>query len=145
MSRAKLFILIIALALFTAGALTFRSHRQQAVSGIIALGRFHQVTHKGSGTAVLYKTARGERRLKLTGFRTAPNPELLVGLIAAPDAFENETIERSGFVPLGELRQSEGEMIYPVPAGLDLNRYRAVTIWSRKYRVNFTTAPLREP
>ncbi|HWQ32737.1 MAG TPA: DM13 domain-containing protein [Blastocatellia bacterium] len=57
----------------------------------------------------------------------------------------NETVERSGFVPPGELRQSEGEMIYPVPAGLDLNRYRAVTIWSRRYRVSFTTAPLREP
>jgi len=29
-----------------------------------------------------------------------------------------------------------------VPAGLDLSRYRAVSIWCRRFSVNFGAAPL---
>jgi hypothetical protein len=31
-----------------------------------------------------------------------------------------------------------------VPATVDLTKYRAVTIWCRRFAVNFATAPLKE-
>jgi hypothetical protein len=32
-----------------------------------------------------------------------------------------------------------------VPAGTDLGKYRAVTIWCARFDVNFATAPLAAP
>jgi hypothetical protein len=37
-----------------------------------------------------------------------------------------------------------GDQNYDVPADVDLTRYRAVTIWCRRFGVNFGTAPLGE-
>jgi len=44
---------------------------------------------------------------------------------------------------LGPLKDLAEGQFYGVPPGVDLTRYHAVTIWSQKYAVNFTTAPLR--
>lgn len=108
-------------------------------------GEFHQAAHKGRGTARVCRFPSGNLALCLTGFRTYPAHDLEVRLIAAPDAFENETVENSEFVSLGDLQTAEGDSVYSLPSDLDLDKYRAVTIWSRKYRVNFTTAPLKQP
>ena len=43
---------------------------------------------------------------------------------------------------LGKLKGNEGDQNYDVPDDLDLSRYRAVTIWCRRFSVNFATAPL---
>ena len=49
---------------------------------------------------------------------------------------------KAGFVELGKLKGTEGDQNYDVPADLDLAKYRAVTIWCRRFSVNFATAPL---
>ena len=49
---------------------------------------------------------------------------------------------RAGFVELGKLKGTDGDQNYEVPADLDLGKYRAVTIWCRRFGVNFGTAPL---
>lgn len=109
----------------------------------IASGQFHQVAHKGKGEAAVYRFSDGRLELRLNDFQTYPGADLEVRLIAAPDAFENETVEKSDFVSLGSLVTHKGDQNYSLPDGIDLTRFSAVTIWSRKYRVNFTTAPLR--
>jgi hypothetical protein len=111
----------------------------------LASGRFHQVAHKGEGTATIYLLWDGRRVLRLTDFRTAHRPDLLLYLISAQDAPENETVKRSEVFSLGPLRSHEGDQEYAVPADLDLTRFHAVTVWSPKYGVNFTTAPLKRP
>jgi hypothetical protein len=108
----------------------------------LASGRFHNVAHKGSGMAEILETASGQRVLRLSDFSTAPAPGLCVLLISAPDARENETVKRSQRMRLGPLAACEGDQDYEIPPGADVRRYRAVTIWSEKYGVNFTTAPL---
>jgi hypothetical protein len=110
---------------------------------VIAQGQFHPVAHKGSGSAVLCRLPNGRRSLRLTNFSTASRPDLAVYLISAPDAFDNETVTGSRIISLGPLKPAPDGQVYDVPAGVDLRRYHAVTIWSRKYQVNFTTAPLR--
>ena len=62
--------------------------------------------------------------------------------MAAPDALDDETVTRAEFVELGKLKGTEGDQNYEVPADLDLGKYRAVTIWCRRFSVNFATAPL---
>jgi hypothetical protein len=77
--------------------------------------------------------------------RTGERDDLQVCLVAAADCPENETVERAGFVMLGSFQSAEADQTFNIPDGLDLDRYRAVTIWNPKYRVNFTSAPLSPP
>jgi hypothetical protein len=143
LSLAAIAILTLTIASWTARR--FLPLGPSIMSKALCSGRFHQVAHKGTGIATIYQLPDGKRVLSLSKFQTATGPELQVYLIAAADAFENETVETAGFVSLGALESAQGDQTYPLPAGLDLTRYRAVTIWSRKYRVNFTTAPLCPP
>jgi hypothetical protein len=111
---------------------------------ILASGDFHQVAHKGAGRAEIIQKKDGRRVLRLTGLRTTLKPDLYVYLISAPDALENETVKRSEIFSLGPLKSGEdAEEEYPLPDELDLEKYGAVTIWNRRYEVNFTTAPLK--
>lgn len=110
---------------------------------VLATGRFHQVAHKGEGVAALIQLRNGRRVLRLTDFCTADKPDLSVMLISAPDAFENQAILNSHVFVLGQLQKAAGDQEYELPADLDLAPYGAITIWNRKYGVNFTTAPLR--
>jgi hypothetical protein len=80
--------------------------------------------------------------LRLTEFMTSNGPDVRVYLVAANDAADNETVTKAGFVELGKLKGTEGDQNYDIPADLDLGRYRAVTIWCRRFSVNFATAPL---
>jgi hypothetical protein len=65
-----------------------------------------------------------------------------VYLVAADDAADSATVTRAGFVEVGALKGNIGDQNYELPAGVDLTRYRAVTIWCKRFSVNFATAPL---
>jgi hypothetical protein len=112
------------------------------VPAALFTGRFHSVAHETRGIATVHQFAEGKRVLRLTDFVTSNGPDVRVYLVAASDAADDETVERAGFVELGELKGNEGNQNYDIPTGLDLNRYRAVTIWCRRFAVNFATAPL---
>jgi hypothetical protein len=119
--------------------------RHASAPRLLASGRFHQVAHKGEGVAAILQLPNGQRILRLTDFRTADNPELAILLISAPDAHENQIVVNSSVFVLGPLQQAGGDQEYSLPADLDLTHFGAVTIWNKKYQVNFTTAPLRRP
>jgi hypothetical protein len=40
------------------------------------------------------------------------------------------------------MKGNQGDQNYEVPETVDLAKYRAVTIWCRRFGVNFATAPL---
>ena len=84
----------------------------------------------------------GRRVLRLTDFATSNGPDVRVYLVATTDASDNKTVTKAGFVELGKLKGNEGDQNYDLPDDLDLTRYRAVTIWCRRFSVNFATAPL---
>jgi hypothetical protein len=100
------------------------------------------VAHETKGTATVHRLPDGKRVLRLTEFATSNGPDVRVYLVAASDATDNETVKKAGFVELGRLKGTEGDQNYHVPADLDLGKYRAVTIWCRRFSVNFGTAPL---
>lgn len=108
----------------------------------LAEGRFHDVAHKSVGTATIHQLSDGKRVLRLTNFETSNGPDVHVYMVAAEDATDNDTVTRAGFVELGSLKGNIGDQNYDLPAETDLSKYRAVTIWCRRFGVNFATAPL---
>jgi len=109
---------------------------------VLSQGRFHDVAHKGVGNATIHRLADGKRILRLTDVETSNGPDVHVYLVAAGDATDNETVAPAGFIELGPLKGNQGDQNYDVPQDADLGRYRAVTIWCRRFGVNFATAPL---
>jgi hypothetical protein len=110
---------------------------------MLSQGRFHGVSHETQGVAALYQLPDGKRVLRFTEFETSNGPDVQVYLVAAADASDNETVTKAGFIHLGALKGTIGDQNYDVPADVDLNTYQAVTIWCRRFGVNFGTAPLK--
>jgi len=108
----------------------------------LASGKFHGVAHDGKGVATVYQTSDGKQVLRLTEFQTSNGPELRLYLVAAADASDSDTVKNAGFLDLGSLKGNQGDQNYDVPAGTDLSKYRAVTVWCKRFGVNFATAPL---
>ncbi len=105
-------------------------------------GMFHKGAHETTGTAAIFQLADGKRVLRLTNFETSNGPDVRVLLIANTDAIDNDTVKNSQPVELGKLKGNIGDQNYDVPADLDLNTYKAVTIWCNRFSVNFGTAPI---
>ena len=104
-------------------------------------GQFKGYAHETEGTAAIYGMD-SKRILRLTNFRTSNGPDVHVYLVAAPDAKDDATVKNAAFVDLGSLKGNIGDQNYDVPDTVDLGKYRAVTIWCRRFSVNFGTAPL---
>ena len=111
---------------------------------VVLSGRFHSVAHETRGTASVHELGDGSRVLRLTDFMTSNGPDVRVYLIASSDASDNETVTKAGYLELGKLKGNVGDQNYGIPAGTDLAKYRAVTIWCRRFGVNFATAPLTQ-
>ena len=107
-----------------------------------ASGRFHSNAHETRGVATIYRLDDGRRALRLTEFSTSNGPDVRVYLVAASDVQKEDAAKRAGFVDLGPLKGNLGDQNYDVPEGLDLAKYRAVSIWCRRFSVNFGAAPL---
>jgi hypothetical protein len=108
----------------------------------VASGQFHSGAHETKGTATIFQLADGKKALRLTDFQTSNGPDVHVYLVAAEDAKDNDTVTRAGFLELGSLKGNIGDQNYELPANTDLSKYRAVTIWCKRFGVNFGTAPL---
>jgi len=109
---------------------------------LLAMGSFHSVAHETSGNASILRTDDGKNVLRLTNFTTSNGPDVQVYLVAANDANDNDTVTKSGFIHVGALKGNIGDQNYELPDGVDLGKYKAVTIWCRRFGVNFGTAPL---
>lgn len=110
----------------------------------LATGRFHKNAHETKGLATIYRLEDGRQILRLTQFATSNGPDVRVYLVAAGDVQSEAAAKQAGFVDLGALKGNIGDQNYDVPAGLDLTKYRAVSIWCRRFSVNFGAAPLAE-
>jgi hypothetical protein len=108
----------------------------------LASGMFHSGSHETAGSATIHGLADGRRILRLSGFHTSNGPDVQVLLVAADDVTDNATVAKAGFVMVGALKGNVGDQNYDLPSDVDLSKYRAVTIWCRRFGVNFGTAPL---
>ena len=113
-----------------------------AASNQLAAGEFHNGAHDTKGMATVFQLADGKKTLRLTNFATSNGPDVHVYLVAATDAKDNDAVTKAGFLDLGSLKGNIGDQNYELPANADLTKYRAVTIWCKRFSVNFGTAPL---
>jgi hypothetical protein len=158
MSKPKLITGIVILIVVVAGWYAFRPERlfiNQKVSEqfptasaasaqpvTLVSGQFHSVAHETKGSATVYQLADGKRVLRFTNFETSNGPDVVVYLIAADDAGDSDTVKSASPILLGSLKGNMGDQNYDLPTDVDLSKYRAVTVWCRRFNVNFATAPL---
>jgi hypothetical protein len=91
--------------------------------------------HFGRGDALLIETSPGMYMLRFEDFSVRNGPDLFVYLTNDPD-------DVSGGVNLGDLKATDGNFNYDVPAGVDPGSYRYAIVWCREFAVLFASAPL---
>jgi Electron transfer DM13 len=106
-------------------------------------GQFYSILHPTAGTATIYRMGDGTRVLRFTSFTTSNGPDVHVYMVAADDAKDAASVEQAGFVDLGVIKGNIGDQNYTLASDLDLGKYRAVSIWCKRFSVNFGAAPLR--
>jgi hypothetical protein len=94
------------------------------------------------GRPVALDVGDGTRFPRLEDLRTSNGPDLFVYLSVTPaggprGAFDDD------FVSLGRLKANQGSQNYVIPASVDLQRYRSVAVWCRRFTSAFGAAPLR--
>ena len=109
----------------------------------IESGAFYTILHPTSGTATIYRMADGSHVLRFTNFKTSNGPDVHVYMVAADDAKDNATVEQAGFVDLGSIKGNVGDQNYDLGPDVDLAKYRAVSVWCKRFSVNFGAAPLK--
>ena len=114
----------------------------EAAPTTLATGMFHPNAHDTKGTATVLDLGGGRRVLRLTNFATSNGPDVRVYLVAAADVQDNATVKTAGFVELGPMKGNIGDQNYDIPPTVDLASYRTVTIWCKRFSVNFGSAPL---
>ncbi len=112
---------------------------------VLLRGEFAPRAHEGRGRAEVFQLANGQRVLRFTQFATLNGPDLQVYLLGAADAAGRGDLGAHGFLSLGALKGNAGDQNYEIPGDADLSKFRAVSVWCRRFGVNFTTAPLAPP
>ena len=136
---------LIRVSVLAAVVTVLQAHTVLAQGEIIATGTFHGAAHQTSGRATIY-SSDGKETLRLTHFKTSNGPDVHVVLIAATDAQDNENFLDKNVqrVELGKLKGNEGDQDYNIPAGTDLSKFKAVSIYCERFNANFGTAPLEK-
>jgi hypothetical protein len=108
----------------------------------LASGQFYSVLHPTAGTATIYRMGDGSRLLRFTNFKTSNGPDVHVYMVAADDAKDSASVVRAGFIDLGTIKGNIGDQNYILGPEVDLSKYRAVSVWCKRFSVNFGAAPL---
>jgi hypothetical protein len=106
-------------------------------------GQFYSILHPTAGTATIYRMGDGTRVLRFTDFSTSNGPDVHVYMVASNDAKDAATVQQAGFIDLGVIKGNVGDQNYTLGGDLDLAKYRAVSIWCKRFSVNFGAAALR--
>ncbi|QDQ09499.1 DM13 domain-containing protein [Streptomyces spectabilis] len=117
----------------------------QAPPKDLARGKLISHEHATSGSVRILRLADGTRVLRLTDLSTSNGPALKVWLTDAevkPGKDGWHVFDDGRHVSLGALKGNKGDQNYTLPAGLDLNRYRSVTIWCDRFDVSFGATEL---
>jgi hypothetical protein len=104
-------------------------------------GSFRSIDHTTSGTATLALADDGHYYVRFEDFSTSNGPDLFVYLSTAPATAEGREFA-DDFIDLGGLKGNIGNQNYLVPDGTDLEKYKSVVVWCRRFTSPFGAAPL---
>ncbi|MGW5614003.1 DM13 domain-containing protein [Streptomyces sp. NPDC003877] len=111
----------------------------------LASGELISHEHTTSGTVTLLRLADGSHVVRLTRLDTSNGPDLRVWLADAPVREGRagwHVFDDGEYVSLGRLKGNKGSQNYAVPEGVDVSRFRSVSIWCDRFDVSFGAAPL---
>lgn len=114
-----------------------------ATTTAIASGMFHDGAHKTSGNAAIYLSQDGKRILRLSEFETSNGPDVQVYLVKANGSKPEAAVKKGDFVNVGALKGNIGDQNYDIASNVNLANFDRVTVWCRRFRVNFGTATLK--
>lgn len=109
----------------------------------LASGPFRSLEHETTGSATLVRLADGAHAVQFEALDTSDGPDLYVYLSdKACDSAESAF--GTGFTNLGKLKANQGNQVYTVPVGTDLDGVRSVVIWCQRFSAGFAVAPLEQ-
>lgn len=109
---------------------------------VLAEGMFVSQEHDTAGTARVLELPDGSRILRLEGFSTSDGPDVHVWLSEAAAGGDWHSYDDGRYVPLGEIKATEGNHNYVIPASADLTGLRSAVIWCDRFNVAFGSAAL---
>ncbi|GAB5534841.1 MAG: hypothetical protein Rubg2KO_10900 [Rubricoccaceae bacterium] len=105
----------------------------------IAEGTFSGASgHTVTGTAALFQNEDGSHFVRLENLSSDNGPDLEVWLVRRTSGNVGD-----GGLSMGELLSTQGNQNYFPPNGTDYSVYLGVSIWCRRFGVNFGTARFR--
>jgi hypothetical protein len=107
----------------------------------LASGTFVDGEHTTTGIATIFRLPDGSRVLRLENFSTSDGPDVDVALsdqTAGGDDWGKYDDGR--YVALGDLKGTDGNQNYEIPADVDLSGLTSVVIWCDRFNVAFGTA-----
>lgn len=110
---------------------------------VLTSGTFVDGEHATTGTATIFRLPDGSRILRLEGFSTSDGPDVDVALsdqTAGGDEWGKYDDGR--YVGLGDLKGTDGNQNYEIPADVDLSGLNSVVIWCDRFNVAFGTAEI---
>lgn len=111
----------------------------------LASGSFISHEHETRGTVRVVQQPDGTRVLAIEGLSTSDGPDLRVWLTDQPviEGVDGWYVFDDGaYVELGPLRGNVGDLVYPIPADVDLDALTSVSIWCARFAVSFGAAEL---
>lgn len=110
---------------------------------VLAEGSFLTQEHQTTGTVKILQLADGSRYVRLEGFSTTDGPDLRVAITDQQAGGEWGKYENGRYLEVGELKGTDGDQNYLIPADADLSGLTSVVIWCIRFSVAFGSAPVQ--
>ena len=129
--------------LFLADIVATEKVDDRSARTLVAQGEFIHANpsdpiHYGKGKVSVYR----ELVHLEADFEVGPGPKFHVYLVPEETVTPSTKVAQTMFVDLGRLKAFKGSQNYPVPAGVDLARYKSVVIWCEQFGVLISPARL---
>lgn len=112
---------------------------------VVATGAFISHEHETTGAVSVIERADGSRVLAIEGLSTTTGPDVHVWLSDSDvvAGFDGWFVAGGApFIDLGPIKGNLGDQVYEIPEGVDLARFRSVTLWCVEFSVSFGAATL---
>jgi hypothetical protein len=112
---------------------------------VVRQGEFISHEHATSGLARMIMNPDGSHVLELVGLDTSNGPDLRVWLSDQPTRSGVDgwrVFDDGKWLELGRLRGNRGDQAYAIPAGTNLDQFKSVAIWCKRFAVSFGAAGL---
>lgn len=107
----------------------------------VATGRFVRKDYNGSGEVSIVVQPDGSATVRFANFNVDNGPRLVVYLTKEASPSRRADVDR-GYLDLGALTATRGNLEYAIPTGMSLAEYNGVAVYCAEFHVVFVAATL---